>query len=496
MANVDFNQTSEVTAQLTVNITKEELDGELKEELKKARKSTNLKGFRPGKAPLSTLRKMMGDGILGQILDRKINDTLFTYLEEEEIDVIFSPLPAEDQEKVDIDARRVGDVSLRYDLALRPDFEIALPEEPVEIAVLDVTDEFIDERIDRLRRQNGENQEVKTDIQDKDVLVVEVLIDPEADFSELTDEEDDDIGDAGAENGESGESEADEADEADEGDESAIDEDFDEAEELPVTTRLYLDSLKDALREELLGKDVGYVTEVDPREIEKEASEKYIKNYLLDIPEEEEIPATVRLRVNEIGRVTPAELDEEFFKKIDDSGEVKDEAALREMIRKDNASGFNAEGENIANVKIQRYLVEHTEIDLPQDFLKRVHDQGQQSFDRFERGVRWMLIRGEHLKANELQIAPEDIREQTAKRLSQMMGGQRASWMNDDFLDSYTKRMMEDEDQRNELIYAATEKLVMDDLRTKVPLQELPLEPEAFNAYIDEFNKTFAEEEE
>ena len=41
---------------------------------------------------MSTLRKMMGNELLGQILDNEIREGLFGHIEEEEkIDIIFSP---------------------------------------------------------------------------------------------------------------------------------------------------------------------------------------------------------------------------------------------------------------------------------------------------------------------------------------------------------------------------------------------------------------------
>ncbi|MEL6141736.1 MAG: trigger factor family protein, partial [Bacteroidota bacterium] len=153
MANVAFEKLSNVTASLVVTLTKDELDTQLKAELKKAQKTANLRGFRKGKAPLSTLRKMMGNEMLGRILDKEINEALFGYIDEHKIDIIFSPMPSEEQQQVDVDARNVQDVNLKYDLALRPEFELQLPEETFDLYQLNTDEAFIEERLMALRRQ-------------------------------------------------------------------------------------------------------------------------------------------------------------------------------------------------------------------------------------------------------------------------------------------------------------------------------------------------------
>ena len=67
-------------------------------------------------------------------------------------------MPAKEQALIDIDARKVSDVSLKYDLALRPAFEINMPTTTFEKVVLKTDDAFIDERLEGLRKQLGESK--------------------------------------------------------------------------------------------------------------------------------------------------------------------------------------------------------------------------------------------------------------------------------------------------------------------------------------------------
>ena len=454
MSNVAFEKLSNVTANLTVSLTKEEIEAQLKSELKKAQKTANMRGFRPGKAPIATLRKMMGNEILGRFLDKEINDAMFGYIEENEIDIIFSPMPADDQDQIDVDARNVQDVTLKYELALRPEVDVKVPTKKFERLQLLTDDAFIDERVLALRRQMAESEEVETGIQENDILTVQLteLADGKPKKDGITNE-----------------------------------------------AKLFLDSLTEDLLNTLKGKDVGFTTEVNINEVEKDSAETYVRKYLLEIEENEEFTELFKLEVKGITRRDPAELNEEFFKKFDPSGAVTDEAGLREKVAADNSSGFNNQGNSMVDYEVQKALVEETEIELPLEFLKKVHnDEAEQTYERFERGIRWMLIRNAYLKQENIEITAEDLQEATTKQLIQMMGGQRPEWLNDEFISNYAAKVMEDEKQRSELIYQVTETKIMNSLREKIQTNDNFIDSDEFNKQIEEFNKQYkaAEEEE
>lgn len=452
MPNVAFDKQSDVNATLTVNVTKTELESKLKAELKKAQKTANMKGFRKGKAPMSTLRKMMGNEMLSRILDQAINESLFGYIDEEKLDIIFSPMPAKNQALIDIDARNINDVSLTYDLALRPTFELKTPTTTFDKFVLQTDDTFIDERLENLRKQMGESKEVEKDIQNNDVLSVTLT-----ELAKVNPKKD-----------------------------GVVNE-----------TKLFVDSLKEDIVNALVGQDIGFTMDVDVNEIEKESTEAYVKKYLLGLEDEEQkVGNKFRLEVTGITRNVPAELNEEFYQKFDPTGEVTDEAALRERIASDNAQGFNRQGDSMLDFYIQKELVENTDIELPTEFLHRVNEEQGQPFEQFERGIRWMLIRTQYSKDKAIELQEQDLRDAATNQLIGMMGGQRPEWLNDEFIDNYAARIMEDEKQRNDLIYSTMETKIMAALRDEVKTKEVALSSDEFNDKIQAFNKEFGDQEE
>ena len=444
MAEVTYEKTGPVTGRIQLYFPKEELNKKLNEELKKESKRVNIKGFRKGKTPLSAVRKLMGNQIFGPLLDRTIQEELFGYIEEQDIKLIFSPLPDETEKVEQITATNIKDLRLSYDLGLEPEFELQLPEQTFTKYVLDTNDEFLDEMVANLRKQRGETKEIEEGpIQKEDILDVTIQ---EVD-GELTND-----------------------------------------------AKLYVDNLEDAIKDQLVGQEKGTTLTVDDlTKVEKNGSESHARKYLLELEEDNDVSLegkSFTITVNTISRLEPAELNEEFYTQFDPEGKVTNEEELRDRLAYENAKGFNAQGISMANFEIQRALVEGNDFEVPVELMKKLSKNDKESdFELFERGVRWMLIRNKVAAEKEIELQYEDIRAEALENLLRMLGGQRPPFLNDEFLDNYIQNMLKDEKQREELTSNAMEKKVMAAVREDVSLQEEPLSAEGFNEKIKEFNE-------
>lgn len=445
MPNVTFEKTGNVTGRIAVKVTKEELNEKLNAELKKQRGKVSMKGFRKGKTPMSTLRKMMGNQILGNILDEEIRESLFGHIEENEIKLIFSPIPIDNDQPM-ITATSLADLNMEYDVALEPEFELQLPTKTYEKFVLDTNDAFLDEQVANMLKRAGEN----TDVEDGKVEgedIVDVTI---AEVGPLEDG-------------------------------------------ITNDTKLYIDTLSDAGKKLLIGKTTGDVIDnVDLLNLEKDSSQTFVNKYLLGLKDADTDVSdkAFSMTINNISRIIPAEMDEEFFIKFDASGEVKTEEQLRERIAKDNASGFAAQGESMVNFEIQRDLVEVNDPELPLDLMKKIHDEEPNgSFEMFVRGVKWMLVRNKFAAENEVTLEYEDVKAEAVSSLMGMLGGQRPDFLTDEFIDNYVGQMLKDEKQREQLSSNAIEKKILNAIRRRVKMEDKPLDADGFNEAIKAFNE-------
>lgn len=456
MPNVTFEKTGNVTGRIDIAITKQELNDKIVSELKKQKDKVSMKGFRKGKTPMSTLRKMMGNQILGQELDAMIKDSLFGYIEENDIKLIFSPQPIEDTSMPMLTATKLADVTFQYDLALEPEFTLKLPTQVFDKYVLEASDKFLDEQVERMLKNSGESEEIEEGkVEENDILDVT--------FTEAGPVED----------------------------------------KITNTTKLHVDSLSDNGKKMLIGEKIGSTVKVkDMADIEVDSTPVYVNKYLLAL----EDPTTdisgkqFELTINKASRIIKAELDEAFFTRFDPSGQITTEAGLRKRIAEDNSAGFNSQGEMMANFEIQKALVEGNDIELPLDMMKQIYDDdpSDNDFDMFQRGVKWMLIRNKYAEEANIKLEYADVSEEAISSLMGMLGGQRPAFLTDEFIDNYVVQMLQDEKQREQLASNAIEKKIMARLRSKVTFKEKQLDADGFNELIKEFNEknTPAKEEE
>ena len=64
----------ELHKQFTVTVPASELEGRVNARLEEMKPRVNLKGFRPGKAPVSFLKKQFGKSIMGEVVEAAVNE--------------------------------------------------------------------------------------------------------------------------------------------------------------------------------------------------------------------------------------------------------------------------------------------------------------------------------------------------------------------------------------------------------------------------------------
>jgi trigger factor len=124
----------------------------------------NLKGFRPGKAPPAHVKRMYGKAIMGELVEKTLNETSQKLLDERQLRVASRPelKPASDMEAV-----LAGKEDLAYDLDVEvmPDFE------PTDVSALSLErpiyrppEEEVDEALAELVAQNRTYEARESDV--------------------------------------------------------------------------------------------------------------------------------------------------------------------------------------------------------------------------------------------------------------------------------------------------------------------------------------------
>lgn len=130
-----------------------DLDSRLIGRIEEVKPKLNLKGFRPGKAPTSYLKKTFGKSMMGEIVEAIVNEGSQKAVTDNNLKVAFPPRV---EPVGDIQAAVDGKADLEFKVVidLMPDFELAdVSTLEVEKLVSEVADADIDEAIKRLAEQ-------------------------------------------------------------------------------------------------------------------------------------------------------------------------------------------------------------------------------------------------------------------------------------------------------------------------------------------------------
>ncbi len=148
--NVSINDVTEVDKEVEITSSNEELTPHFEEAYRRYQQTAALKGFRKGKAPLSMIRQVYGESIRYSALDRIANNLYREAMEERKIRPIGEPV------LTTIDYNPENGLSFKIKYEVLPDFDLdgytgVKVEKPVHL----ITDEELNDELDRIRRSNS-----------------------------------------------------------------------------------------------------------------------------------------------------------------------------------------------------------------------------------------------------------------------------------------------------------------------------------------------------
>lgn len=158
---------------LEIEVPSDAIQSELNAAYARYSREVRLPGFRRGKVPLSVLKARLGNEIRAEVLEKKIPEYLNSAHERAEIKPISRPVI----EEIDYDEGK--DLKLRASVEVKPAIELR-PYKDLRVTrrVVDVSDDDVDERLERLReryatmvRIDGEAEQdhfIRADVQHAD----------------------------------------------------------------------------------------------------------------------------------------------------------------------------------------------------------------------------------------------------------------------------------------------------------------------------------------
>src|SRR5690606_15532362 len=229
-------------------------------------------------------------------------------------------------------------------------------------------------------------------------------------------------------------------------------------------------------------------------------SDKTAMTELLGVTEEEINAAngTFILKVNTISRTEPAELSQELFDRVFGKDVATDENSFLNKIRETIAENYQRETDHFLEHQIEDHFVTHTEINLPDEFLKtwlkatsdgKITDEVLQSeFSEYVRGLKWDLIKNKIADDVAIKVESEEVREKAKDLIISQFGGQAFAEQLKDKLDAIADNYLANENGQNfmRLFNQLRSEKIMKHIRDHISTDEKVVS-------LDEFKKIVAE---
>lgn len=456
MATVTKENIGLLHEKITVKLEKTDYLPSFEKALKEYSKKANIPGFRKGMVPSGLIKKMYGSSLFADEVLKSVDRELIGYLQTDKLEIFAQPLPLE-SDFSQLDVNKPTDYTFNFEIGMKPEFQMAdLASAKITKYVVPVTDEMVNNEIDRLQNRYGNMKDEEEVTSEENVLNVN-FVEADADGNPV---------------------------------EGGITKD----------NSILVKYFSKSFRKKWMGKKNG---EAETVQLKKAFDEKEREWIISDLGLKDTAGAEEKffnIVITKIGIMEKRELNEEFFNQLYPNQEVKTEDNLRNKLKEEIERHWNAQANNQIHDQVFHYLVDNTEIKFPEGFLKKwiktqgaqaegqepkTDEQVEQEFPGFLSQLKWTLISDKIVQDNAIQVDPEEIRTFAKQQLFSYMGGANLSddqpWVAD-----YVEKMMKDRKYVEDAYTRIQSTKIFDWAATQVSPKNKKMSAEDFTKMVEE----------
>ena len=445
--NISFDNSAKVSGKLTIVVEEADYQKDYEKALKDYRKKANVPGFRPGMAPMAMIKRQIGPSVLVDTLNKLVGEKMFGYIREEKIAMLGEPMPAADQEPIDLE--KAAPYTFAFNIALEPELNVTIgADDTVPYYNIAVDDKLIDNQVQMYAGRSGSYVKVE-EYQDNDML--------KGDLRQL---------DAEGNTLEGG---------------------------IALSEAIVMPKYIKNEDEQKKFNDIklGDIITFNPRNAY--ASDAELASFL-KVDKEQVFMYTgdFSYQVTEISRYEPHAVNEELFEQAYPGAEIKDEAAFRARIAEDLKVQLaqNSDFRFLADV---RKLAEEKagEVQYADDIMKQImlannKDKGEeyvnQHYEASIEELTWTLLKNKLAAAYDVKVEEDDVKV-AAKEMAKMQFAQYGMTnVPDEYLDNYVEDILKKRENIDNLVERAVDVKLGAAIKAAVKLDEK-------NVTIEEFNK-------
>jgi len=379
--NISQESTGDLNALIHINLQESDYINAVNKQLSDYKKKANIPGFRPGMVPIGMIKKMYGESVMVDEVNKTLSEALNKYIIENKINVIGNPLPnMEKSSKINFKTQK--DFDFYFDIGLAPEIEIKLTKEIVVPSYsIKITDTEIDKAFEDIKVRFGDDE--NPEVAEEGDAFQGKFIEVDSDGNVVT---------GGVEN----------------------------------DGFLKYDDIKlKMIQKKFVGKKAGDTISFNILNAVKEESK--VASLLNRHDEgDEKLKSDYRFDIEKIVRTHEAVIGEELYKKVFPSQEIANEEEFRSALSSDLSKHYQRDTDKQFLADTVKELIKIANISLPDEFLKRwliesnegkiTQEQIDTQYDSYARTFKWQLLEGELLKehAEAMQVKEEEVREKVA----------------------------------------------------------------------------------
>ncbi|SFT64320.1 trigger factor [Algoriphagus locisalis] len=371
--------------------------------LKDFAKKSNIKGFRPGKAPISMVKSMYGTSVLVEEINSILSESLNTYLKEQTFKILGDPLPQ--NQDATIDWKNQKDFEFDYKIGFVETVDLTLDSKIKATKYsIKVDDKLINETLDNLKSQYGNSTN-----------------------PEVSEEGDRIYGDLKATEG-----------------------------EFEKTVSLDLTKITKKLAGKFIGVSKESVVEFEAKDVKKGQWEEA---FGLSAEESADLEGAFTLTVKNINRTETAEMNQEFFDKIFGPDQVSSEEGFITKVRETLQANYDKESKVFTEEELKKVLTDAAKVDLPETFLKEwlmIANEGkvtaediEKEFPIYAKQLTWSLISNEIATKNEIKAEHEEVIEKTKQMVREQFAASGLGSQMEDSMDMFVDNYLKGEEGQN-----------------------------------------------
>ena len=433
--NITREQREVGTSLLKVVVNEQDYGEAVEKMLREYKRKANIPGFRPGMVPMGVVRKMYGKGAVAEQAYKIASNSVFEYLQKENIDYVGDVIPSDEQG--DFDFENNTEHEFMFEIGEAPKIEVALSkDDKLTYNKIKVDAKMIEGYKDNYLRRYGRLVDVEAVAKDEALTVA-------------------------LDNGE-----------------IAVDDAY-----------VGLISMSDEERAAFLGKKVGDKMEVDVNELYKSASQRAA---ILKVKEEEleSINPKFTLEIKQIRQFANPELNEEFFKMAFPAGNITSEAELDKFLNSEIETELGREADFLFTIRVRNFLMEKLALQMPADFLKRwlyVINEGkftkediEKDFDAFLKMFTWNYIQKHFIQTYELRVSDEEAQAEAKEFAKAQFAQYGMPSAPEEMIENFSKQILENKEQGQKIYEKLYEAKVVEYVKSQIKVSNKSVSAEEF----------------